>query len=252
MDFLFPLHQYLVKHYDEVESEVEHMSTDSSRESLSTFLMWLGKLSRKSPEGSIAHKPEVARMRQGILGGLLVHSKAFPANSRLSGMLDVECPLDEAAFRSFLGIQLCLAYRYLLPESLDAFRLKKHERLLAKLSESNVTFRREEHFPLPRTTEIVAEYCAPLDSTFEPGTVGNIVLRLRGIRYKAFEILLAVTDQPEMWTHHAPSAKRRAFQEAQEAAHKAATSLSPDMLAFLQENPQVWYQALDNLQVPAS
>jgi hypothetical protein len=247
MDFLFPLHQYLVEHYEEVKLELEQMAIETEWKELPAFSLWLEKLSRQSPEGSVAHKPEVARLRIRVLDGLLFYSNDFPAGSRLRGMLEVDCPFDADAFRRYMQYKLGFDYR--VPTA--AIPLKEGERLLSQISEDTITFRREQYFKLSNTTEVTAECCASLTRTIEPGSLGKVVHGVVGVLKEAWQKLLEVVDKPEQWTHHAPSPKRQAILKAQEDIQKVVSGISPELVQFIQENPQIWYHALDNIPVAA-
>jgi hypothetical protein len=247
MDFLFPLHQYLAEHYEEVKLELEQMAIETEWKELPGFSLWLEKLSRQSPEGSVAHKPEVARLRYYVLQGLLFYSKDFPSGSRLRGMLEVDCPFDAEAFEAFMELKLCFNYR--MPPA--EVQLKEGERLLSRISEDTITFRREQYFKLSNTTEVTAEFSASLTRTIEPGSLGKVIHGVVGVLKEAWQKLLEVVDKPEQWTHHAPSPKRQAMLKAQEDVQKVVSGISPELVQFLKQNPQLWYHALDNIPVAA-
>ena len=247
MDFLFPLHQYLAEHFDEVKVELEQMATEKDLKHFSIFSQYLEKLSRNSPEGGIAHKPDVARLRRMVLEGLLFYSTDFPAGSRVRGMLEVDCPFDADAFRRQMQGMLAFDYRVPAPK----IPLKEGERLLSRITGDTITFRREQYFRLSGTTEVTAECSALLTRTIEPGSMGKIVNAMHGVLKEAYQKLLAVIDKPQEWTYHLPSPKRQAMQHAQEAVREVVSGISPELVRFLKENPQIWYHALDDIQVAA-
>lgn len=248
MDFLFPLHKYLAEYYPEIKIELEQLATVSDWQTISFFSKALEKLSQHSPEGCNPLNSEVARLRHLVLSGFLTYSQNFTSGSRLSRMLEVDCPFDEKAFRSFVQRELFFDYR----RRPAKFCLEEGETLFTRISDTTVTYRRDKYFRILGHTEVVAVCAMPLTSTIEAGTVGKTVQGLRSVLAEAWKTLQSVMDKPELWTHPTPSSQRRAFEQAQDAAQQAVSSLSPEILSFLKANSFVWRDALENAQVPAS